>query len=242
MIDGFYQLRFKAITGYFLRQRLSFWFILLYLVFEHLRPQGMYPTIDVIPWTQTILIIATIFAVLEGRIFRVKNYSNALINIFFVIIIVSSLFALSPATSFSKIKFFIILFLVYYLITNIVDSEERLFIFVLLLLLLNLKLSQFVFRGWLGRGFEYEASGAAAGMGWLENSGELAIQMCIVFSISTFFLTSLRKGLNTIKRTFLLLMPITFAGSVLACGSRGSLLALGGVILAMLVVSKRKIL
>jgi len=241
-MNQFYQLKLKDITSYVLAQKPSFWMILLYLVFEYLRPQSMYPAIDVIPWTQSILIIAAVLVLLEGKILQVKCYCNTLINIFFIVILISSLLAISPKTSFVGIKTFFILFLVYYLITNIVDTEQKLFIFVLLFIFLNLKLSQFVFRNWLARGFEYEKYGAVAGMGWLANPGELAIQMCMVFSISTFFLLSLWPNLSKIKRTLLLLMPIVFLGSILACGSRGSFLALGAIIIAMWVASKRKLI
>jgi putative inorganic carbon (hco3(-)) transporter len=240
-MNKFYQLNLKEITAYILAQRPSFWMILLYLVFEYMRPQSMYPAIDVFPWTQTILIIAAILTALEGKILRVKNNGNTFINIFFVVILISSVLALSPKTSFIGIKTFFILFLVYYLITNIVDTEQKLFIFVLLFILLNLKLSQFVFRQWLERGFEYEKYGAVAGMGWLKNPGELAIQICIVFSISTFFLLSLWNNLTKIKRFFFALMPIIFIGSILACGSRGSFLAIGVIIIAMWIASKRKL-
>lgn len=202
----------------------------------------MYPVLQVIPWGNIILIGALFSAFIEQKLLRIKNRSNFFINIFFVVIIISSLFAISPETSFSRIKIFIILFLVYYLIINILNAEGKLFIFTSLILLISFKLSQAVFLSWVFRGFEYDPYGAAVGSGWLKNSGELAIQLCIAFSISICFLKSLWRHNNTVIRLILCIMPVIFVGGIIACGSRGSYLALASITIAMFLFSKKKII
>lgn len=241
-MNKLYQLKFGEIKGFISRQKASYWLILIYIIFEYLSPQMMYPAIDIIPWGKFILITTAILIALDGTGFTVKNSSNVLINTFFIVVLLSSCFALIPEISFFRLKEFIVLILVYYLIVNVVNTEERIFVFILLLLLVSLKLSQSVFIGWIGRGFEYERYGAAAGIGWLKNSGELAIQMCICFAISVFFLLSLWKHVGQIKKAFLLFMTVSFAGSVFACGSRGSYLGLASIFLFMWLGGRKKAL
>jgi len=93
----------------------------------------------------------------------------------------------------------------------------------------------------VSRGFEYDRFGATAGMAWLKNSGEFAIQMCIIFSISSYLLMSLWNRVNMPKKILLLLVPITCFGSVIASGSRGGMLGIAVVIIVMFLWSKRKL-
>lgn len=66
--------------------------------------------------------------------------------------------------------------------------------------------------------------------------------MCILFAISIAFLKSLLKHNGLLKNGFLALMPVTFFGSILACGSRGSFIALGLIVVLLFMGAKRKIL
>ena len=241
-MDGFYQLKIRQILSFALHQKGAFWAVLVYMIFEYLRPQQMYPVIDVIPWGVTILGVGFLLMILEGRLLSTKNQANLFLNIFFVIILISSFVALSPSTSFENLKAIIALLIGYYLLTSVVDTEERLFTLICFYLLINLKLSQFVFRGWIGRGFEYDGYSAVAGFAWLRNPGELAVQMCIAFSIGLYFAFSVRNKPHWLKRCFIWFLPLAAAGSVLACGSRGGFLAFGVVLFLLWWESKRKII
>jgi len=131
--------------------------------------------------------------------------------------------------------------LIYFMIINIVDSVEKMFVFVCLFILLTFKLAQFVFIRWAARGFAYEKYGASAGSAWLANSGELAIQLCIVSVISTYFMMAVWPHVTSrFKRSILVFIPVATAGSVLACGSRGSFLALAAMLFLMWLGGKRK--
>lgn len=240
-MDDFYRLKISRMISFTFGQSVSFKLLLLYLIFEYLRPQSMYPAIDVIPWTFCILLLCAIALFVEQRMFKVKNRVNTLLFMFVLVVIISSLLGFSLDMSLLGVKTLAILLLIYFMITNIVDTLEKMFVFVCLFMLLTFKLSQFVFLRWVARGFQYDRFGAAAGIGWLENSGELAIQLCIVFAISTYFTMAVWPHMrNWFKRSILLLIPITTAGGVFACGSRGSFLALGTVLFLMWLGAKRK--
>jgi len=239
--NSIYSLSPSSITKEYLRQNISFWIFLLYLVFEYLRPQSMYPSIDVIPWTQTIIILLLIAIIAEGKFITTRNKANVYIHIYLFVVIVSSVLAFSPAISFQNIRNFIVLYLVYFLTIYSIDRVDKYFLFILFYLLINFKLSLFTFQLWVSRGFDYDKYGATAGMAWLKNSGEFAIQMCIIFSISSYLLISLWESVNLPKKILLLLVPITCFGSVIACGSRGGMLGLAVVIIVMFLWSKKKI-
>ncbi len=240
-MENFYNLRINKIIEYIIKAKVSLWFILLYILVEYLRPQSMYPALQVIPLGNIVLIGAGLSVLFEQKMFRIKNKSNFFINIFGLVVLASSFLAISPETSFDNIKAFLVLYIGYYLITNSIDTEEKLFIFASLILLISFKLSQAVFRNWVLRGFEYDRFGAQVGSGWLANSGELAIQLCIAFSISICFLKSLWPYKGKVIKIILISLPVIFTGGIIACGSRGSYLALAIVIFAMLIFSKRKV-
>lgn len=242
-MNVFYGLKIFDIFRYTWRQNASFKLLLIYMVFEYLRPQGMYPAINVIPWTLTILVACTLSLIIEKGLFSVATRSTGLILTYVFIVFLSSIFALSFQVSLSAIKKIIVLFLAYVLIVNIVDDLKKMFVFMLLFILLSLKLSQFTFIHWVGRGFAYDKYGATTGLAWLQNSGELAIQMCILFAISVYFSISVWKYVHSkFKRLILVFIPISAVGSVIACGSRGSYLAMAVVLILMWLSCKRKAL
>jgi O-antigen ligase len=243
LLNDFYKLKLLNIVRFTLRQCVSFWLVLIYLVFEYLHPQDMYPILNIIPWMPAIFILSLFALVLEGRIFKVNNKANVLMMIFAFIVILSSVNALSYEASEEGFKTIFIFIFIYYLIINAVDNLEKYFVFLCIFILLSFKLSQFTFIGWVMRGFEYDKYGAVAGMAWLENTGELAIQFCILFVVSFYFAASLWKSVDSkFKRLVLVFIPISTIGGILACGSRGSFLALVTVIIFMWMSGKRKIL
>jgi O-antigen ligase len=226
-MDDFYRLQLSQIIIFLRNQQLSFWFILLYLIFEYLQPHVMYPAFNVIPWVRIILILCLVAVFFEQRRLKIKSPVNKYINFLFIVIFISSLNAMSSQVAFDNIKVVIVLLLIYYLMINIIDNMKKFFIFLSLFLLLGFKFSQFIFLRWVARGFSYDRYGSFAGNGWLENPGEMAIHMCIIFVLSLFFIRAIWPQVESrILRYLLVCIPLTAAGSVIACGSRGSYLAL----------------
>jgi len=219
-------------------QPASFWLINLYLLFEYVRPQSVYPAIDVIPWAQITIICTLIALVLEGRFPKLRHpLANWYLG-FIGIVIVSAFTAWRPALSWATISLPLSWFLIFVLIVNTVDSEKRLLVFSLAYLLYSLKMSQHGARSWASIGFGFRDWGATGGPGWFHNSGEFGIQMCIFFPLALYFIIGLRPYWPRWKLWLFALMPVTAVMSMIASSSRGALIG-GALVLAWIVARSR---
>ena len=223
-----YRMRLKEICAFVLNQKFSFWTLTLYMFMEYVRPQQIYRQIDILPWAQIFLILTVLFMLLEGKRFRPWYSVDTAFVVFLVMILLSIPFAWRPAMSMPLLFVPFSWFLVYYLITNIVDSIERFFVFTLSFLLYSVKMAQHGARGFLETGGQFREWGATGAPGWFQNSGEFAIQMCIFFSMSLMFFLVLRKNWGKVKQLVFLSFPMMAVISVVASSSRGGQLALGG--------------
>ncbi|WP_136514438.1 O-antigen ligase family protein [Geomonas edaphica] len=236
------RMKFGTLWRGFNREGLLFLLVNLYLFFEYVRPQTLYPALDVVPYNKIIIISTLVLLLIKPERPPVKNPLNVLLACFTIVVLLSSLFAMSPAIAFDKLTVFISWVIIYYLITNIVNSKERFLIFLLLFLLYNLKMSQFAVRGWAQIGFGYGKDGTGGGPGWFLNSGEFGIEMCIFLPLSTYYFLALRRSWSRVKQFFFLLMPATAVAGIISSSSRGALLAGFVVALLMLLKSRKKML
>ena len=130
--------------------------------------------------------------------------------------------------------------LVYFLVTNLVDTENRFLVFMLSFLLYSLKMSQHATRSWIEAGFGFRSWGVTGAPGFFNNSGEFAIQMTIFIPLSVYFILSLKKYWPTWKVALMCLLPATALLGVLASSSRGGQLGVAAVIVVMAAKSRRK--
>jgi hypothetical protein len=202
--------------------------VCLYLVLEYVRPQQVYPVIDVLPWSQTAIIGTLIALLLEkGRLDFATPISGGL-AFYTGVVVLSSAMAYDPAKSWGDfIPVYFSWIVIYVLIINTVTTERRYFVFLVLFLLCSFKMSQAATRQWVGRGFRFQDWGVAAGPGWFNNSGEFGIQMCIFIPLSVYFLFALRPYVSRWKYLAVLLMPISALMGTIASSSRGALLGVG---------------
>src|SRR5690606_13709960 len=128
--------------------------------------------------------------------------------------------------------------LIYLLITNIITTEKRFFIFSLAFLLYSFKMSQHGFRSWMMSGFAFSDWGVTGAPGWFHNSGEVGIQMCIFLPLSVEFILALRQHWNRYTRLFFYLFPATAVATIVASSSRGALI--GGAVLGLWWVARSK--
>jgi len=243
LMDQFSRLEFGAIGRFFVNQRPSFWLICMYLLFEYVRPQSIYTSIDILPWAQWSILGCAGALVLEGRAMRKLHVGDKWLLFFTVVVLASSVFAVRPFVSYNSLSVFLTWVLIYWLITNSVDSEERFFIFMGLFLLFSLKMSQHATRSWAGGGFAFRDWGAVGAPGWFHNSGEMAIQMAIFLPLSLYFVQALRpqlKQLGRLKLLLLLILPTTAGIALLASSSRGGQLGGIAVVLWMIIKSRRR--
>ena len=54
-VDPLYALKVKPLWRFVAKQGAAYWLVLLYVFFEYVRPQQIYPTLDVIPWSKLIV-------------------------------------------------------------------------------------------------------------------------------------------------------------------------------------------
>lgn len=236
-----YSLRPVAIWKSLKGQPASFWFVLIYLFFEYVRPQQIYTAILGPPYALIAIVIAFLLFTLERRKIRFQR-PELLLAIFTVILLASSITAFDPSISFSysNLSLYFGWVLIYLMIANSIDTEERFFLFLLFFLLYSFKMSQFGTRGWGAVGFGFNAYGATGAPGFFSNSGEFGIQMCIFFPLIVAFVLALKQYWPQWARWVAWGVAATAVTGIIATSSRGALVGLAAVSLWMLLKSRYK--
>ena len=238
-ITDFYAVKIKSLWRGMRQEPLSFWFLIAYFFFEYVRPQQIYPAIDIIPWSQTMLLGMAISVYLDRSVRWVSNIENKLFILFCFIIVLSGVFAFMPSVSLANWKVIFNWFLVYFFLILIVNSEQRLFLFTLFYLLFSFKMAQHGFFSWARRGFSFTTWGLIGAGGWFQNSGEFATQMLIFSTLSAAFVMALREHWQgRLKRWFFYMMPFMGVMSVMGASSRGAQLGLAAIGVLLLIKSK----
>ena len=235
-----YSIKLSALWDGFSAEPPAVWFLCVYIMLEYVRPQSIYPVIDVAPWAQIALSAACVFALFDRSIIWVKSTGNILIVVFFCTVILSSLFAFNPSYSWDKLDIVINWVILYFLIISIVNNEKRLLFFLLVFLLINFKMSQHGFISFANRGFSYAKWGVIGSPGWFHNAGDFGIAMGIFVPLSTAFCLALKSYWGYLTKIFFYLMPFTGFITIIATSSRGAQLGITGVILWFIVKSKQR--
>ncbi len=206
----------------------SFILICIYLFFEYVRPETVYPVIDIVPYVPIVLGLALLLSVINNELgHSVPCILNRLIVLYAVVVLLSSAVSFYPAQSFSRLFVFFGWFIIYFFIVQLVNNERRFFVFLFLFLIFSFKMSQHGFLSWAKIGFAFRSWGVTGGPGWFHNSGEVGIQMCIYVPLSIAFIIAIRQYLTKKWLIFFLLMPFTGIATVIASSSRGALVGLG---------------
>ncbi|MCK5663518.1 MAG: O-antigen ligase family protein, partial [Thiotrichaceae bacterium] len=216
----------------------AFWAITIYFFFDYVRPQNIYPVIDVIPWGLLALLIALFSALSDRTIKWVRCVENNILIYFYIIVILSGILAFKPLVSWEAKTEIINWILVYFLTINIINTEKRFFIFLLGYMFFSFKMSQHGFITWASRGFSFTQWGLVGAGGYFHNSGEYALQMLIFGSMSAAFVLALKEKWGRFKKWFFYLMPFTAFMTILGASSRGSQLAL--LVIGLLVMVRVK--
>lgn len=237
-VPALYRVSIPAIWRFLKTQPASFWFINFYLFIEYVRPQQVWESIDILPYGLAAVAGTMIAMFIEGKLPNVRTAAGIALVVYSGILVISSFAALNPAQSFAGWQLYFSWVLIFLMITNIITTEKRFFIFMLAFLLYSFKMSQHGFRTWLGNGFGFSDWGATGGPGWFHNSGEFGIQMCIFLPLSVEFILALRSNWNRWTRLFFYAMPATAVASMVASSSRGALV--GGAAVALWWVARSK--
>ncbi len=212
----------------------------MYLMFEYVRPQSVYPALAIFPWT-TVTMMATGVALLASRrTQRIATPANGLLVLFSFVVGLSSINAYRPEYSVAQLDVYVLWLVAYALIIHIVTTERRMLLLILAFVLFNLKMSLFATRAWASVGFAFRDWGTGGAPGWFANSGEFGIEMCVFFPIVTYLAMGLRPYLPRWKFLALLGIAGTSIVGMVASSSRGALLGGAAVVVFMLARSKHK--
>ncbi len=225
-IADYYEVRVASIWKGVRQENAAFWWLCIYIFFEYVRPQSVYPVIDILPWTQLAIMMACISALVDPSVKWVRNPENVWLIMFFVITLFSSYFAFEPLVSWSKLQIVLNWVIIYFLILTIINTEKRLVIFILLFILVNFKMSQHGFFSFATRGFSFASWGVKGSPGWFSNSGEFGIAMTIFVPLSIAFILSLKTYWGKFKKLVFYFMPFTGLMTIVATSSRGAQLAI----------------
>ena len=230
-------LRPTVIWRWLRTQPLSVWLVLIYLFFEYVRPQQIYDAIAGPPYAQ-ISIIAAFFAFLFERRKLRFGPIEALLSIFSFVLITSCLTAYQPAASYEELNVFLSWLLIYVLIANAIDTEDRFLIFTFTFLIYSFKMSQHATRSWAEDGFAFRDWGVTGAPGWFQNSGEFGIQMCVFLPLIVAFIIALGHNWPRWMRVFGWGVAVSAVTGIVASSSRGALVGLGAVAVWQILKSK----
>jgi len=237
-IKEFYTLKIGLLWRGFKQEHISFWCLCIYFLFEYIRPQALYPKLDVLPWGLTFLFLTLLTSFSNKSIKWVSNPVNKLFIVFSLIIVLSGILAFDPPAALERKEVMIGWVIVYFLVINIVNNEQRLILFILAYLIFNLKMAQFGTVTWIQRGFSFADYGLNGAPGWFRNSGEYAIQMLIYGSLALSVVISLREYWGRYQKWILYSLAIMGYLAVMGASSRGS--QLGLVMIAIWFLVKQK--
>ena len=222
-------------------QSVPFWAILLYLMVEYVRPQQIIKGLDTIPLGNLTLGLAFFSFLFKGGMFSIKGLPGRLLLVFALVVILSSLFGFNPHDSIMKLVEVMNWVIIFFLIVNIVTTDNRFIVFTMAFLLFNMYMAQGAVRQFAGRGFSFADWGVVGAPGWFANSGDFGAAMCLFLPISWRYYMACKDHASRLKRLLLLSMPGAALIGVLACSSRGAQLGVAAVVLWELGKSRYKV-
>jgi putative inorganic carbon (hco3(-)) transporter len=238
--NALYSLSPRTIWRVLKRQPASFWLVCIYLFFEYVRPQQVYPPIAFFPYARVTIILALVAFLLDRRTLHFR-LPEILLTVFSLIVVASSITAFDSSIAYDKLPAYISWVLVYLLIANAVDTEDRFLIFMLSFLLYSFKMSQFGTRSWAADGFAFRNWGTTGAPGWFENSGEFGIQMCIFLPLIVAFTLALRQYWPRWLQWAAWAVAGTAVTGIVASSARGDYIGLAAILLWAIATSRKKL-
>lgn len=225
-IADFYLFKIGSMWRFFKGEHLSFWMICGYLFFEFVRPQAIWPALDFLPWAQLFLMGALAGSFIDKSVTWVAAPTNKWVILFTLAICLSVLTAQFPQVSKDTFMNFFSWIIIYFLILNIVNSKERLYLFVLIYLVAAAKIAIGTSKSWALRGFSFTNWGLMGPRGFFQNSGELAILMLMLFPLALYLYQSTKEFTGKWEKALIAVFFICPILTILGASSRGAQIAL----------------
>lgn len=234
-------LKVRVIGAAFFAESAAFILCCTYLMFEYVRPQSIYPALELLPFAQITILAGTSLTLLE-RLASKKGIVGsqwALLVAYLSVAVLSLAISNHPVDGFATLQLLLTWYVAIYFISGSVTTERRFVLFYMLFLLFSFKMSQFGFRSWAQRGFSWDPIGVTGAPGWFNNSGEVGVQMCIFLPMMLHFMSAGWRQWGYLKRAVVSVVPITIIGTVLGSSSRGALIGSAAALMWMLMRAKR---
>lgn len=238
-VKDMYFFKIRPMWAVFWKEHPSFWCICGYLFIEYFRPQSIYPQIDILPWAQLFLILSLGLSFFDKKSKLRWSWTHTWVVLFALQIEFSFLFAYDVLWSKEYHINFYQWIIIYFVITSIVTTKERFYIFLMIFFLCSLKIAIGTARVFAFRGFSFTSWGLQGPPGYFQNSGELAILMLTLFCLSVYMIKVMWGNVNRLEKFILVLATVTPALTIVGASSRGGQLAL---VAAIILILKFKIL
>jgi O-antigen ligase len=205
----------------------SFFFAIVYLIVEYIRPQQMYDVLSGLPFAQIAILGMFISFILEGRRPNNFNFQNILMLAFLFWVFISYLYAYKPDLAWQSLVDFAKWVVIYFLLINIINDRNKLYVFTVVLLLLMFKQTQYMIRNLVQSGFHVPKTGLYAGAGFFANPGDLGAALACVFGVAYYLIRAdTRKMFNWFKmQWFHIACAASIPLAIFATNSRGAALA-----------------
>lgn len=211
--------------SYFKGESLAFKSICAYMFVEYFRPQRIYTFLDFAPWAQMALILALVGIISDPKSRLKWSSQHTFVLLFTIAIHLSFLVAFDISYSKEYYIVFVQWIIVFYLITTIVTTKERLYILFLVIFVCSLKVAIGTTRIFAMRGFSFTKWGLVGPPGYFQNSGELAILMLTLIPFGFYFLKRSTSGINKWEKLLIVLAFICPLLTILGASSRGAQIA-----------------
>lgn len=197
----------------------GFYMVSAYIIFSYLRPQAIFPELEVLPWTQISIILGLLFALQKRKLkFQLPHF---VVLLFCTACLLSSYTSKYPEISFAKLSIIFVWLLEILFFTSCINTVKQFRLISILFFLVLFKISFFGARAWAQRGFGFRDFGISGPSGYFSNSGELSLLMAMMCIMSVALLYN-----NKDTRKIYFFLPITAFMTVMAASSRGGQLAL----------------
>lgn len=226
----------------FRKENLAFIVTCLYLIFEYNRPHMVYPALDIIPWGKFLLLLAILLAFNDQKSTAPPAAAVRPMISFSFIVLLSTIFAYSSSMAIEEWTMFFGWFFAVLLITSVVSTRKRLFLFLVVFFLCNLKMAQHGFKSWASRGFSFAGWGVGGSPGWFQNSGEFSLEMVVFLPLVLIYLVTFRRQWSWGIKIAFCLFAIMALGSIIASSSRGGVLGLIMVGIWFVIYSRHRFL
>ena len=107
----------------------SFKWLCVYVFFEYVRPQQIYPILQFLPWAKLTIAAACLALIAEGLVLRSRTIANWLLLLCAVVVLLSSALAYVPSIAFDKIDVMANWLIVFFLLANTLTDQRKFYLF-----------------------------------------------------------------------------------------------------------------